>query len=67
MSGLYNCVATDRLHVLLFLKLSNAGAGAGDDEVISVKLGAVPDDVVALFFTVNVFTNGKTFNDVEGE
>ena len=67
MSGLYNCVATDRLHVLLFLKLSNAGAGAGDDEVISVKLGAVPDDVAALFFTVNVFTQGKTFNDVEGE
>lgn len=57
----------DRLRVIISLKLSNAGVGAGDDEVISVKLGAVPDDVVALFFTVNVYTNGKTFNDVEGE
>jgi len=44
-----------------------AGAGAGDDEVITVKLGSVPLDVVALFFTVNVFTSGKNFNDVQGE
>ncbi len=60
-------MATDRLHLLRFLTLSNAGVGAGDDEVISVKLGAVPDDVAALFFTVNVYTTGKSFKDVEGE
>ncbi len=57
----------DRLRVIISLKLSNAGVGAGDDEVISVKLSAVPDDVVALFFTVNVYSLFKTFNDVEGE
>jgi hypothetical protein len=32
-----------------------------------VKLGLVPLDVVALFFTVNVFTSGKNFRDVQGE
>ena len=32
-----------------------------------MKLGSVPLDVVALFFTVNVYTAGKNFNDVQGE
>ena len=32
-----------------------------------MKLGSVPLDVVALFFTVNVYTDGKNFSDVKGE
>jgi hypothetical protein len=37
------------------------GEGSGDDETIAVDLSRVPPNVAALFFTVNVFTKGKSF------
>ena len=43
------------------------GQGDGDDEQIIVRLPAVPLEVAALFFTVNVYTNNKDFTDVDGE
>ncbi|MET7639015.1 TerD family protein [Streptomyces sp. NPDC005438] len=39
------------------------GEGAGDDESITVRLGQVPPEVVALVFTVNSFS-GQKFTDV---
>ncbi len=39
------------------------GAGDGDDEVITVDLGALPATVRALVFTVNSFS-GQKFSDV---
>lgn len=43
------------------------GEGEGDDEQIVVRLAAMPLSVTALFFTVNVYTSGKDFTDVDGE
>ncbi|MCL7423942.1 TerD family protein [Streptomyces sp. YS415] len=39
------------------------GEGGGDDEVISVDLGRLPQDVTGLVFTVNSFT-GQKFTEV---
>ncbi|MFD6416642.1 TerD family protein [Streptomyces sp. NPDC060194] len=39
------------------------GEGAGDDEVITVHLGALPDTVTGLVFVVNSFT-GQKFTEV---
>lgn len=39
------------------------GAGEGDDETIKVDLGALPDEVVALVFTVNSYS-GQDFTQV---
>lgn len=39
------------------------GAGEGDDEVINVDLGLIPEEVVMLAFTVNSFS-GQKFSDV---
>ncbi|MFH8341208.1 TerD family protein [Streptomyces sp. AM6-12] len=39
------------------------GEGAGDDEVIVVDLGRIPQEVTGLVFTVNSFT-GQKFTDV---
>ena len=39
----------------------NQGAGAGDDEVINVRLDLAPDDVQAVVFVVNVYTSGGSF------
>ncbi|UNO42741.1 TerD family protein [Streptomyces sp. MST-110588] len=39
------------------------GAGAGDDEVITVHLGGLPPQVTGLVFTVNSFS-GQKFSDV---
>lgn len=39
------------------------GAGEGDDETIEVDLGRLPDDVVAVVFTVNSF-RGQKFTQV---
>ncbi|MFD8739256.1 TerD family protein [Streptomyces sp. NPDC059618] len=39
------------------------GEGGGDDEVITVDLGRLPQDVTALVFTVNSFS-GQKFTDV---
>lgn len=46
---------------------NRTGQGSGDDEVIDVQLAALPDDIESLFFTVNVFSQGYNFKDVEGE
>jgi stress response protein SCP2 len=46
---------------------NTSGVGAGDDERITVRLGEIPSCVVSLFFTVNVFSGGKSFKDVQGE
>ncbi|NED82447.1 TerD family protein, partial [Streptomyces sp. SID11233] len=39
------------------------GEGAGDDEVIVVDLGRIPQEVSGLVFTVNSFT-GQKFTEV---
>ncbi|MGW3267303.1 TerD family protein [Streptomyces sp. NPDC001056] len=39
------------------------GEGAGDDEVIAVDLGRIPQEVTGLVFTVNSFS-GQKFTDV---
>jgi stress response protein SCP2 len=39
------------------------GAGAGDDEVISIDLGALPANATGLVFTVNSYS-GQKFNQV---
>lgn len=43
---------------------NRSGEGSGDDEVISVDLGALPSTAQYLVFTVNSFT-GQTFDQVE--
>ena len=42
---------------------NRTGAGEGDDEVITVDLSKVPDNVTVLVFTVNSFS-GQTFSAV---
>jgi stress response protein SCP2 len=39
------------------------GAGSGDDEVITIDLGALPANATGLVFTVNSYS-GQTFNKV---
>lgn len=43
---------------------NRTGAGAGDDEKITVSLARVPSNVKSLIFVVNSFT-GQTFKDVK--
>ncbi len=38
--------------------------GEGDDETIRIELDNVPKNVVELYITVNIYTEGITFNDV---
>lgn len=46
---------------------NTTGEGDGDDEEIKVDLDRLPLDVTSLYFTVNVYTTGKSFADVSGE
>ncbi len=39
------------------------GAGAGDDEVITIDLGSLPANATGLVFTVNSYS-GQTFNKI---
>jgi len=41
------------------------GEGDGDDEVITADLEGVPEDVQQIFFVVNIYTNGVSFEQVE--
>lgn len=43
---------------------SLTGEGEGDDEIISVNLAAVPDNVFQMFFVVNIYSRGVTFDAV---
>ena len=43
------------------------GEGDGDDETILIDLDKIHPSVFCVVFTVNVFTAGKSFADVEGE
>ena len=43
---------------------NTTGEGAGDDEKIRIDFDKVPKEVFELFVTVNIYSNGKTFNDV---
>lgn len=40
------------------------GEGDGDDEKIYVDLGSLPDWAVQIFFVVNVYTKGRSFQNV---
>lgn len=40
------------------------GEGAGDDEVIVANLEVIPPSVEQIFFVVNIYTNGVTFESV---
>lgn len=40
---------------------NTTGDGDGDDEIITVRLRELPADVCQLFFTVNMYSDGKTF------
>merc|ERR1719291_71174 len=40
------------------------GEGDGDDEVISADLDKIPAKVDQIFFVVNVYTKGKTFDQI---
>lgn len=40
------------------------GDGEGDDEVIAADLSRIPAHVEQIFFVVNVFTNGVTFEQI---
>jgi len=44
---------------------NKTGEGDGDDEVISVDLSLVPDEVSQIFFVVTVYTKNVTFSQVE--
>eukprot|EP00929_Paragymnodinium_shiwhaense_P032915 TRINITY_DN18182_c0_g1_i2.p1 TRINITY_DN18182_c0_g1~~TRINITY_DN18182_c0_g1_i2.p1 ORF type:complete len:306 (+),score=64.48 TRINITY_DN18182_c0_g1_i2:150-1067(+) len=41
------------------------GAGEGDDEQIKCDLARVPAHVLQIFFVVNIYTRGKTFQKVK--
>lgn len=41
------------------------GEGEGDDEVIELDLPAIPAEVSQIFFVVNIYTRGVTFENVE--
>jgi len=43
------------------------GEGDGDDETIFIDLDLLHPEIFCLIFTVNVFTSGRSFSDVEGE
>eukprot|EP00441_Pelagodinium_beii_P019766 CAMPEP_0197655024 /NCGR_PEP_ID=MMETSP1338-20131121/39202_1 /TAXON_ID=43686 ORGANISM="Pelagodinium beii, Strain RCC1491" /NCGR_SAMPLE_ID=MMETSP1338 /ASSEMBLY_ACC=CAM_ASM_000754 /LENGTH=377 /DNA_ID=CAMNT_0043230587 /DNA_START=8 /DNA_END=1141 /DNA_ORIENTATION=- len=40
------------------------GEGEGDDEVISADFSLIPDSVQQIFFVVNIYSNGVTFEKV---
>lgn len=40
------------------------GEGDGDDEVITANLEAIPQQVQQIFFVVNIYTNGLSFEQV---
>mmetsp|Transcript_10021 Transcript_10021/g.22483 ORF Transcript_10021/g.22483 Transcript_10021/m.22483 type:complete len:440 (+) Transcript_10021:65-1384(+) len=40
------------------------GEGAGDDEVIFVDLAKVPEEIDQIFFSVNIYSKGMTFERV---
>jgi len=40
------------------------GAGAGDDETIICNLEAVPSNITQIIFVVNIYTKGRTFQQV---
>lgn len=40
------------------------GEGTGDDETITVDIPAIPLDVHHILFTVCIYSEGYTFNDV---
>ncbi|CAK9082613.1 unnamed protein product [Durusdinium trenchii] len=41
------------------------GEGGGDDEVIEVDLRSIPAEVAQIFFVVNVYTRGITFESIQ--
>lgn len=43
---------------------NRTGEGDGDDEVIQVDLKAVPDEVSQIFFLVNIYSKGMSFDKV---
>lgn len=42
------------------------GAGDGDDEVVKINLVNIPNNVLSIWAVINVYTNGKLFDDVSG-
>eukprot|EP00927_Polykrikos_kofoidii_P059243 TRINITY_DN5443_c0_g1_i1.p1 TRINITY_DN5443_c0_g1~~TRINITY_DN5443_c0_g1_i1.p1 ORF type:complete len:447 (-),score=73.85 TRINITY_DN5443_c0_g1_i1:76-1287(-) len=40
---------------------NRTGEGSGDDEVISVDLKSLPQNVSQIFFVINIYTRGTTF------
>lgn len=45
---------------------NRTGAGAGDDEVISVDLSKISDDIESIWPVITIYNNGKQFDDVSG-
>eukprot|EP00923_Selenidium_pygospionis_P046165 GHVN01079623.1.p1 GENE.GHVN01079623.1~~GHVN01079623.1.p1 ORF type:complete len:305 (-),score=26.48 GHVN01079623.1:764-1678(-) len=41
------------------------GEGEGDDEVITIELDKIMDHVAHVFFVINIYSNNRTFQDVQ--